>query len=462
MDDTNETSSGPGRAGGRDPEEAPPAPGFLTREEYEKIGDDPEPLPKGFEVIDGTGVFPRVERHPEDDAGEPADEEPAGAMASVRSFFSQGARAVREVGTAKRAHDTAKEELAELEAGITHRTSELERRRDITARFDEIIAAETDRRTAAEASARSADEAASSLRAEIDGLKDELQQMRDADAKTERRLKAALEAAEAKEASARESGARLQRRLDDARRNLERAKGERETGIKAAEAAIRTAEERLQTLRGEFAEIQRNPSANSAAYSVRLTELEQEISDAREGLRTAESELPKVTAEVDRTLSAARALVSEAEKPIDVAKQSFHAATEQADAARDELDRAKLDAQGRQRDLRECIASQEKAEREKAEEGAGARATVAEADAAIAEATDIHAHPEVIEELVERLAADEQLRVRKTAEVEALATAEREIRESTRSSRVRFIGSIAGFVAIVVLIAVLWMVFSRP
>lgn len=460
MDDTKKTAPGADTLE-EAPAEAPLTPTFLTRKEYEKIGDDPEPLPKGFEVIDGTGVFPRVEEEHGAAASSEAPEEPEGAVAAVRSFFSQGAHAVRQVSAAKKAHDTAKEELAELEAGIAERTSELEHRRDITARFDEIIAAETERKSSSEAGAEAAEEAARTLGTEIEGLKGELQQMRDADTQTERRLKAAVEAAEAKEASARESGARLQRRLDDARRNLERAEAERVTGIKAAEAAIKTAEERLQTLRGEFAEIQRNPSANSAAYSVRLSELEQEISDAREGLRTAEAELPRVSAEVDQTLATARALVVEAEKPIDAAKQAFHAVTEEADAARDELDRAKLDAQGRQRDLREHIASQEKAQREKTQEAEDARAVAAEAEAAIAEATDIHEHPEVIEELAARIAADEGLREQKAAEVESLAATEREVRESTRGSRAKFIGSIAGFAAIIVLIVVLWMVFAR-
>ncbi|MBE6469247.1 MAG: hypothetical protein E7001_04655 [Coriobacteriaceae bacterium] len=457
MDDTNKTT--PGTSSPDAP--SPLTPTFLTREEYENMGDDPEPLPKGFEVIDGTGVFPRVEEdEPQEDPAADAGEE--GAVAAVRSFFSQGAHAVRQVSAAKKAHETARSELSELEEAMSERTAELEHRRDITARFDEIIATETARKQTANEDAVKADATAKELADEISGLKDELQQMKDADTQTERRLKAAVEAAEAKEASARESGSRLQRRLDDARRNLERAESERETGIRAAEAAIKTAEERLQTLRGEFTEIQRNPSANSAAYSVRLSELEQEISDAREGLRTAEADLPRVTGEVEQTLTTARALVVEAEKPIDAAKTAFRAITEEADAARDELDRAKLDAQGRQRDLREHIASQEKRRREQVQAAEDARETASEAEAAIAEATDIHDHPELIEELERRLSADEGLRAQKQAEVEALADTERTVRESTRGSRVRFIGAIAGAVAVVVLIVVLWMVFSRP
>ena len=36
-----------------EPEDYGTMPRFLTREEYENFGDDPEPLPEGFEVIDG-------------------------------------------------------------------------------------------------------------------------------------------------------------------------------------------------------------------------------------------------------------------------------------------------------------------------------------------------------------------------------------------------------------------------
>ena len=39
----------------------PLVPVFLSREEYEKVGDDPEPLPRGFEVIDGgTSSWPTM------------------------------------------------------------------------------------------------------------------------------------------------------------------------------------------------------------------------------------------------------------------------------------------------------------------------------------------------------------------------------------------------------------------
>lgn len=490
--------------------QAPLMPAFLTREEYEQVGDDPDPLPEGFEVIDGgmsddplieiASYAPQQHAHapvampgaaPAPQAapyGAPAQAEaplppvqppvqsaPAqmqkspqapeangpGAAQAVGAFITEGVGAVRQVSAAKRAHASAREELEQLEQTILEQQDELAHRRDIEERYSQIIEEESARQDQAILNIAQAKAAQDSIRAAVDALKEKLAAVREADAQTEKRLKAAVDAAEGKEASSRESGTHLQRRLDDAKKSLEKAETEREVAIDTAQRAIDAAAARLATLREEFAEVQRNPSANSAAYSVRSNELQLEISDAAEELRQAQHALPVITEEVERSLATARAMVEEAKKPIDAAKRAHREVTNEADEARDALDTAKNAAAERQREIRDQIAAQEKAIKEQDRLIAGEQAEADDAQAVMDEANDIHAHPEITEALEADLERNRAERAEQASEVQELADAERDVRQRTHDSRVRFMGAIGiGAAIVLALIVLAWFIFG--
>lgn len=490
--------------------QAPLMPAFLTREEYEQVGDDPDPLPEGFEVIDGgmsddplieiASYAPQQHAHapvampgaaPAPQAapyGAPAQAEaplppvqppvqsaPAqmqkspqapeangpGAAQAVGAFITEGVGAVRQVSAAKRAHASAREELEQLEQTILEQQDELAHRRDIEERYSQIIEEESARQDQAILNIAQAKAAQDSIRAAVDALKEKLAAVREADAQTEKRLKAAVDAAEGKEASSRESGTRLQRRLDDAKKSLEKAETEREVAIDTAQRAIDAAAARLATLREEFAEVQRNPSANSAAYSVRSNELQLEISDAAEELRQAQHALPVITEEVERSLATARAMVEEAKKPIDAAKRAHREVTNEADEARDALDTAKNAAAERQREIRDQIAAQEKAIKEQDRLIAGEQAEADDAQAVMDEANDIHGHPEITEALEADLERNRAERAEQASEVQELADAERDVRQRTHDSRVRFMGAIGiGAAIVLALIVLAWFIFG--
>lgn len=472
--------------------QAPLMPAFLTREEYEQVGDDPDPLPEGFEVIDGgmsddplieiasyapqqhvhaPGAMPGAAPAPQTAPyGAPAraQKDPQtpeangpGAAQAVGAFITEGVGAVRQVSAAKRAHASAREELEQLEQTILEQQDELAHRRDIEERYSQIIEEESARQNQAILNIAQAKAAQDSIRAAVDALKEKLAAVREADAQTEKRLKAAVDAAEGKEASSRESGTRLQRRLDDAKKSLEKAETEREVAIDTAQRAIDTAAARLATLREEFAEVQRNPSANSAAYSVRSNELQLEISDAAEELRQAQHALPVITEEVERNLATARAMVEEAKKPIDAAKRAHREVTNEADEARDALDTANNAAAERQRELRDQIAAQEKAIKEQDRLIAGEQAEADDAQAVMDEANDIHAHPEITEALEADLERNRAERAEQASEVQELADAERDVRQRTHASRVRFMGAIGiGAAIVLALIVLAWFIFG--
>ena len=384
----------------------------------------------------------------------------AGAARTVSALFSEGMASMKEVNAAHRAHTEARNELDRLDAVIASRELELDHRRDVESRYDEIIQSETTRKSRAEQERAEAERRRAEIASKVDELKKQLEIMRDQDATTERRLKSALEAAEDKERSSRESGRRLQRRLDDAQANLERTVKEREEGIAAAEQAVKSAEAHLSTLNSEYAEIQRNPSANPAGYSVRKRELEVEISDAAEALRNAKGDVPRIESEMQAAIEEARASVKETERPIAQAKEAFSAIATEADRARDAYSEAKENAEKRQKDLRSKISDHEKAAREQERTTQNAQQDAEAAQAALDEANDIHAHPEATIALANAREADRAEREEHMREIEELAAVEKTVRERTRGARLRLMLAIAGIVLVAVLM-IAWMYVAK-
>ena len=437
--------------------------GTTTADAPEDAGAAADDAPRIPEFLQhpATGAAPRTSQVV-DEEPVPTEEAPgASPVEAVGSFFSEGAAAVREMSAARKAHAEAREQLEQLDATIADEEAELAHRREVAANYHAIISSETARRDGATKAEQAAEVEQARIQGEIDALKERLQQMKDADSQTEKRLKAALDAAEAREASSRENGARLQRRLDDAKRNLEKAEEDQKNGVAAAQAAVESAESRLAMLHDEYAEVQRNPSANSAAYSVRADELQTEISDAAHELQSARDDLPRITQELEDALAHARKAVSEAEKPMDDAKQAFREVSSAADEARNTYREAKDDATERQRKLKEEISGKEKERRAQEQAAEDARAEASEAQALIDEANDIHAHPEVTETIAARLEADRAEREEQAVEVEQLASTEKAVRERTRGSRARFIGAIVGIVVLVVAVIALVIVFMN-
>ena len=440
-------------------------PRFLTREEYESFGDDPEPLPQGFEVIDG-GPDASVPREILEAARNASEPKPAPtrnlataateAASSVGNLIAHGVGAVREVSAAKRAHAEARGTLEELAQRIEDQSRELAYRQDVTARFADIVSEQNERKMCALRRKAQAQAELQALRDRIASAKDELEQMKDADAASEKRLKAALDSAEAHEESARESATRVKRRLSDAERALDEAREDRKTAVEAAERAVRAAEDRLSALRSEYAELQRNPSANSAVYSVREGELAAEISDAVEELRRANGELPRIREEVERTLAAAQTVYDQAKEPIEEAKAEFRAVSDETAAAREALESARKDASARQRELKDALRDLERSRKQQEDAEAAADQESADAEASIERARDIHAHPEVTERLAAALTADRAEAAETQDQVAQLAEAEQSVRERTRASRMK-LGLAAGCgIAVVLLIVALW------
>ena len=375
------------------------------------------------------------------DGGEPGATEPtepedteAVETSGPSGLFSEGVASMKAMSSARRAHAEARDELERLQNTIAAREAELEHRRDIEANYDEIIERERARKSDAEQAAEDLKAQRDATAERVSQLKRKLEQMREEDTTTEKRLKVTLDAATDKEQSARESGRRLQNRLDDAKSDLERLNEERRASLIASEQAIASAEKRLATLNAEYAELQRNPSANSAEYSVRTRELEFEISDAAAALRSAREDLPQTDRETQR---------------------AFDEAAAASDKARDAYSETKEAAEARQKELRKRIGDEEKSLKSQDRSITDKLDEASAAQAVIDEAEDVIAHPEVTEAIAHALEADRAEHGDRVAEVEELANTERDVREQTRASRIRFIAAITG-IALLAILAI-WM-----
>ena len=453
-------------------------PSFLQLEHPTIGADAVDPHAAGFSVIEGGTGNIAAPQTADTNAAEavhpttshtPATSRDLGSAVSntanaVGTFIAQGASAMREMNAAKKALADARAHLAELEQRIADQAEELETRQDIAGRFDQIVADQRQAIAAAQKTAEAAEINRDAHAAKATELKGQLEQMKAEDDATELRLKAALDAVEAREASSRETGNRARNgrsRLGVPKRIRDKVKAERDAGIAAARQTADATRAQLETLRREYAELQRNPSANPANYTVRTSELSMQISDAADALRKAEEDIPRVTADLEHSLAAAEQAVEQAQAPIADAKRAHQAVTAEADVARDELQSAKTSAATRQRELREKIATQDKARREQEQAIANARADAAHAQSIIEQATEVHDHPEITESLAGSLARDKAEHTETEREVAQLEAAEDDVRKRTRDSRIKFTGAIACIIAVILVIILIWLFASK-
>lgn len=450
-------------------------PSFLQLEHPTIGADAVDPHAAGFSVVEGgTGNIAAPQTpdsgtanaaHPTAPHAPAASRDLGSAVSNtanaVGTFIAQGASAIREVNAAKKALADARAHLAELEQRIADQGEELETRQDIAGRYNQIVAEQRQTIDTAQKAAATAEIDRDTHAAKATELKAQLEQIKEEDDATERRLKAALDAVEAREASSRETGNRLVRRLEDSKRIRDKVQAERDAGVAAAQQTVDATRAQLETLRHEYAELQRNPSANPANYTVRTSELSMQISDTADALRKAEEDVPNITADLEHSLAAAEHAVEQAQAPIADAKRAHQTVTAEADAARDELQTAKAAAATRQRELREKIAAEDKARREQEQAIANAQADVAHAQSIIEQATEVHDHPEITESLAGSLARDKAEHAETEHEVAQLEAAEDDVRERTRDSRIKFTGAIVCIVAVVLAIVLIWLFASK-
>lgn len=376
------------------------------------------------------------------------------AARNVGTIFSEGVSALRAVSSAHRAHAEAKSALKELLAQIEENTDLLDHRREVARDYDAIVAAQTAERDKAERDEREAAAAQEGVAGTLAELERRLKAMQDEDDLDEKRLRDAWDEARANEKSARDGLEIAEHGLAEAQQMLDQARATQERTAASAQRDLDEATAELDQLRAEYAKIQRTPSANSAAYSVKSEELELKISDAAARRTKAQLDIPRLGAASANAVAAAEDAVAEARLPLEQAEKFHRGTVEAAERAQAELDSARKAAERRQRSLRDEISGVRKAQRDREQAVSDAQARREVAEALIAEAEEIHAHPEKTEELARTLAAQVAERDERQQAVAALAEQEQGIRARTHAERVR-LGLAAAAVAAVILVIVI-------
>lgn len=361
-----------------------------------------------------------------------------------------GYSAMRQVGEAKRQTANARAKAASIQKDLDADKVTLEHRDDYASRFDQIVAEQTAERDGANRAAADAQATIDELTKEHDDLAAQLDQMKK---DHELQLRPYKNLAESTRSRADDAG----RTLADAKRAQKTAESQvsdatnrRDTRVSAANRAVDNASARLQKLQAELDTMQKDPSSGLKA-----------LSELRSGVAAELAHLENAKAEVTSVMDETQKLVDNAQSHLWTAKQSVEVAEKQADAAKREArdhkeayDKLAQDAETQEATLDNAVVEREMGIRDATKELKAAQDHAKAAQDVLDEANGIHSTPEVTEQLRASVSDQEAALAVAQRETDALAEAERTVRERTRQQRLVFFAIIAVLVVIVAI--VLW------
>lgn len=435
----------------------------------EEAGTDDVPSPEeavgSDEVQGGAPGQEQIESH-----GAQAPDEP-GALDRARSLAgnaADGARkaagalgqqtvsgfsALKAVSQAKRAHAEAADALAKLKASIDEDSATLSHRQEVEASYDAIVSAQNDRMAAARAAQGELSGRLEAARGEEARLQDELDELKEANERAQRPLRKLAE-------SAKSSADDASRTLSEAKRSVRSAENavrdltrRRDGRIATANKAADNARQRLAKLQAELSELKRDPESDAKKESDVQAEVTAEmarLSRATDEAKAAPGEAEPAIEAAEQQLAQAQVDLRKASKAADEAKKESKRRSGDLEKEEDRARKAENVAEDRVVEAQKQVRSLEHdLEAQKQEE--------ADASAVLAEANDIHAHPEETSALAHRITDNGNAAARQELHVQSLADQERQLRESTRHSRIAFILVAC---AVVILAVVLFLVFT--
>lgn len=373
------------------------------------------------------------------------------------NFVMSGWRAFGQVRAAAQATAERQKEYKELASQFAAVQSELDHRTQIAQNHDSIVANKTQELTQATTSREAAsvtyqtqESQHSQLAAQLEALKQENQQKlapyKSLADTAQERLDDAAQALSAARRAARAADAALA----DTKTHMH----ERQS---VAEQAIKNSEARLARLEQQKSELATNPEATKEAKA----EVERSLETERGRLVKAKSDLAQAREQGERACEEAEAT----QKAQASALQNAEAAHKEAKAAAAEQ-KAKYDerfkaAQANEHALDTKVREKAAEMRDTNDRISALTRKIDEAKAAIEEAKDIVATPEVTEQLRQQhLILNADVAQAKTALSEQ-QRAEKRLRATTKASRVRLI--VFGVLVLIVLVAViLWVVGLLP
>ena len=364
---------------------------------------------------------------------------------------TEGVSAVRELSAARRAHATAFKELETLERDTKRLAEQLEHRRDVESNYERIVEVQTAEIEDAGRALERARVRRANLESQLEGKNNELKRLKEANSQKMAPSRKLMEQAKDALAKAERAQAEARRALKNAQAQADEATASRDSKLQAAKRAADTASAKLARQQDQLTEMRRDPSAGAKG----LSQASSSVAAALAQLENARENVARVNQETGQAVQIAQTHLYTQRKSLEEAETDLA----QARAREEEL-RGAYDAKRSEADEQESAVSSKTSELKESleqarDDEATARGRGQAAQAALEEARDIHAHPELTDELSERCQESRARTEEQRRLVGRLATEERIVRERTRRTRKVFYALVAAAVVIVLLAVLL-------
>lgn len=418
---------------------------------------------QGTELQDGTE--PADDSEENDEPAEPVTElatEPVSPQQRIidtaqraaqagTASVTEGVSAVRELSAARRAHATAFKELETLERDTKRLAEQLEHRRDVESNYERIVEVQTAEIEDAGRALERARVRRANLESQLEGKNNELKRLKEANSQKMAPSRKLMEQAKDALAKAERAQAEARRALKNAQAQADEATASRDSKLQAAKRAADTASAKLARQQDQLTEMRRDPSAGAKG----LSQASSSVAAALAQLENARENVARVNRETGQAVQIAQTHLYTQRKSLEEAETDLA----QARAREEEL-RGAYDAKRSEADEQESAVSSKTSELKESleqarDDEADARGRGQAAQAALEEARDIHAHPELTDELSERCQESRARTEEQRRLVERLATEERIVRERTQRTRKVFYALVAAAVVIVLLAVLL-------
>lgn len=364
-----------------------------------------------------------------------------------------GFSALKAVSQAKRAHAEAADALAKLKATIDEDSATLSHRQEVEASYDAIVSAQNDRIAAARAAQEELAGRLEAAQAEEARLQNELDELKEANERAQRPLRKLAESAKSSSDDATRTLSEAKRSARTAENTVRDLTRRRDGRIATANKTADNARQRLAKLQAELSELKRDPESDAKKESDVQAEVTAEmarLSRATDDAKAAPGEAAPAIEAAEQQLAQAQVDLREASKAADKAKKESKRRSADLEKEEDRARKTENEAEDRLVEAQKQVRSLEHdIEAQKQEE--------ADASNVLAEADDIHAHPEETAALADRITDNGNAAAKQELHVQSLADQERQLRESTRHSRMAFILVAC---AVVIIAVVLFLVFT--
>ena len=375
----------------------------------------------------------------------------ASGAAGASGALSRGLSDVREVHRAARQHDRAREELDRMQAALDEDRATLEHRRYVEANYDQIIEQKQMEARAAHEENVQTSSALDEATSERDYLAANLEAMKkkhEAELVPYREL---LESAQGRADDTARVMAETKRAVKTAEQQVANATNQRDMQVSAASRAQDNASGRLAKLQDELDRVKGDSGSSLKARS----ELQSAIAAELAHLDSARDEVGATTTQTQRAVENAQTHLWTQKKSFDVAQRANEEAKAQVSERREELDRLTKRCRAQEDELKEKIEVLDRTIEARTADHEAALDREREAYAIIADAREIRATPTETERLAADIKRQEGQVQAKRESVESLAAAADDLKRTTRTSRMAFIGVCVAVALIVILIIVM-------